>query len=337
MNDVSTGRLLVVGGYGAVGGVVTEALSAWLPGRVVPAGRDEARARRLGGVRVDLTDPAGFANVLDELGDVAVVVFCVEPPDAGPARLCLERGINLVDVGADHRLLEAVADLDGLAARAGAAAVLSVGLAPGLTNLLALRAHEEVGGAERIDLTVLLGTGERHGDDAVRWTVAGLSEPVTARPRRIALPGYGMRTAHHFPFSDQYTLRHTLGVAEATTRLCLDSRPLTAALFALRRTGLVRQQGLLTNAFTRVHIGGEGFAVRADAERGGRRASWALTGDGQSRVSGLVAAHVSRTLLTGRVRPGVHHIEQIPGLADLPERLMSDGIAVRRPVTGARQ
>ncbi|MFD8644144.1 saccharopine dehydrogenase NADP-binding domain-containing protein [Streptomyces zaomyceticus] len=334
---MSTGRVLVVGGYGAVGGVVTEALSVWFPGRVVPAGRDEARARRLGGVRVDLTDPAGFAKVLDELGDVAVVVFCVEPPDAGPARLCLERGIHLVDVGADHRLLQAVADLDGLAARAGAAAVLSVGLAPGLTNLLALRVHEEVGGAERIDLTVLLGTGERHGDDAVRWTVAGLSEPVTARPRRIELPGYGTRTAHHFPFSDQHTLRQTLGVAEATTRLCLDSRPLTAALFALRRTGLVRQQSLLTSVFTRVHIGGDGFAVRADAERDGRRVSWALTGHGQSRVSGLVAAHVSRTLLTGRVCPGVHHIEQIPGLADLPERLMPDGIAVRRPVTGARQ
>ncbi len=65
---------------------MTAALSRWFPGRVLPAGRDGARARRLGGVRVDVRDPDAFARVLEELGDVAAVVFCVEPPDAEPAQ-----------------------------------------------------------------------------------------------------------------------------------------------------------------------------------------------------------------------------------------------------------
>lgn len=335
MNEEPTGRVLVVGGYGAVGAAATACLSAWLPGRVLPAGRDAARARRLGGVRVDVADPVDFERVLDTLADVAAVVFCVEPPDAGPARQCFERGIHVVDVGASHRLLDAVAAMSGPAADAGAAAILSVGLAPGLTNLLAARAHDEVEGADRIDVSVLIGAGERHGIDAVRWTVTGLGEPVRARPMRTELPGLGARTVHPFPFSDQHTLARTLDVPEVTTRFCLDSRPLTAALFALRRTALARRPALLTAAFGRMHLGGEGFAVRADARRAGRSASWALTGHGQSRISGLVAAHATRELVAGRVPPGVHHIEQLPTLADLPERLGAHGVTVWRRTGGS--
>ncbi|MFE6286975.1 saccharopine dehydrogenase family protein [Streptomyces sp. NPDC057877] len=324
------GRILVVGGYGAVGEVVTATLAGWFPGRVLPGGRDGARARRGGGVRVDVTDADGFGQVLDGLGDVAVVVLCVEPPDSGIARTCLERGIHVVDIGATPRLLDAVAALHDTAVNAGATAVLSVGVAPGLTNLLARRAHEAVGGAARLDLTVLLGSGERHGADAVRWTVEHLADPVTARPRRTPLPGHGTRTAHPFPFSDQHTLPGTLGVPQVTTRLCLDSRPLTATLFALRRTGLLRAarrprvQRLLTGAFRGVHLGGDAFAIRADATRDDRHAARALTGRGQSRVTGLVAAYVTRDLLTGGPPPGVHHIEQLPALADLPDTLAAE-------------
>ncbi|MFC8273026.1 hypothetical protein ACFUJR_10910 [Streptomyces sp. NPDC057271] len=47
-------------------------------------------------------------------------------------------------------------------------------------------------------------------------------------------------------------------------------------------------------------------------------------------MSGMVAAYVTRELLNGTVPPGVHHIEQIPALADLPEKLAAHGVRVRR-------
>ncbi|WP_331755802.1 saccharopine dehydrogenase NADP-binding domain-containing protein [Streptomyces sp. NBC_01643] len=335
--DRPTGRILVVGGYGAVGATVTSALSEWFPGRVVPGGRDESRAQRHGGVRVDVTDLDSFRHTLDSLGDVTMMVLCVEPPDASVARACLERGIHVVDIGATQHLLDGVAELHDLATSAGATAVLSVGVAPGLTNLLARRAHDAVGGAERLDLTVLLGSGERHGTDAVRWTVDGLAaERITARSIRTALPGYGIRTVHPFPFSDQHTLRRTLGVAEITTRMCLDSRLLTGLLFALRRAGLLRAARLhtvrttLTEVFRRVHIGGDGFGIRADARRGDRHVAYTINGQAQSRVTGLVAAYVARELLTNTAPVGVHHIEELPALADLPEALEAHGVMLRR-------
>lgn len=330
------GQILVVGGYGAVGATVTATLDGWLPGRVVPGGRDAERARRLGGVRVDVTEPEDFRRVLERLGEVAAVVLCVEPPDAGVARVCLESGTHVVDVAATARLLDAVAELGGVAAEAGATGVLSVGVAPGLTNLLARRAHEAVGGADRIDLTLLFGTGERHGADALRWTLAGLAEPVRARPLRTGLPAYGTRTACPFPFSDQHTLPRTLGVPEVTTRLCLDSRALTTALFALRRSNLARAtarpvvQRRLVGALGRAHLGGDGFVVRADARCGDRHAAYALTGREQSRVTGLVAAYTARAVLAGAVPAGVHHIEEIPALVHLPEQLAQYGITLLR-------
>ncbi|MFJ8232841.1 saccharopine dehydrogenase family protein [Streptomyces sp. NPDC094448] len=327
------GRVLVVGGYGAVGSAVTAALDAWFPDRAIPASRNAAKAHRLDGVRTDIADPDGFARTLDRLPDVTVVVFCAEPPDTTAAGLCLERGIHIVDVGATAHLLDALTGLGPLARRTGAAAVLSTGVAPGLTNLLARRAHEAVGGAERIDLTLLLGTGDHHGADAVRWTLTSLTTPVPAAPLRIGLPGYGTRTAHPFPFSDQYTLPRTLGVPRVTTRLCLDSRALTAALFALRdgparlaERPAVRR--LLTGLLNRVHLGGEGFVVRADAHGHGRHTAYALTGARQSRITGLVAAHAARAVLTGAVTPGVHHIEEVPGLARLPESITGHGIGL---------
>ncbi|MFE0008704.1 saccharopine dehydrogenase, partial [Streptomyces erythrochromogenes] len=81
-------------------------------------------------------------------------------------------------------------------------------------------------------------------------------------------------------------------------------------------------------AFSRVHLGGDGFAVRADARRGDLHAAWAVTGRVQSRVTALVAAYVTRELLTGSASAGVHHIEQLPALAGLPEALGAHGLTV---------
>ncbi|WP_331771094.1 saccharopine dehydrogenase NADP-binding domain-containing protein (plasmid) [Embleya sp. NBC_00888] len=196
------GPIVLIGGYGAVGTEVGRTLAPWFPGRVLPAGRDLDRARRgaaelggaFGGARVDVTEPGSVVRLLTEYRPAAVVL-CVEPPDAEIARLCLSGGVPIVDVGASHHLLAATAALRDTAASTGARALLSVGVAPGLSNLPARRAHTEVGGADRIEITIVLGAGERHGTDAIRWTLDGLAAPVTATPARVGLPGCGVRTA----------------------------------------------------------------------------------------------------------------------------------------------
>lgn len=234
-------------------------------------------------VRVDVTDASSVRAVLRRWRP-SVVALCVDVPDGSLHAVCLEEGVSVVDVTASAEQFANVEALAPIARKRGASIVLSVGVAPGLTNVLARQAVSALGGhAESVDLTVMVGAREEHGAEAVRWTIDGILEPDAAHhsARRVDVPGIGRRTAHDMPFADQVSLRRTLGVPSVTTRLCLDSRALTWLLFGFGRSRLGRRvlgsgagRAALTGASGRLPIGGEDFVVLAEAEDAGRRAAW---------------------------------------------------------------
>lgn len=248
-------EILIVGGYGHVGRVVVETLTCRFPGKVVVAGRSaeraEACARAFGSHvawrTLDLVRPASWPSALNGVGSVVV---CAEQTDASFAAACLGRGLHYIDVSASDNLLLQIEALDPLARRSGATGVLSVGLAPGLSNLLVKHALGALDRPSKVDITVMLGLGEAHGAAAVAWTLKNLSgrfETVMngrtrsvrglSDPRRVTLTGETRaRIAYRFNFSDQHTVRRTLQVPEAATRLCFDSRRLTWLLAAMGRT-----------------------------------------------------------------------------------------------------
>ncbi|MEU8347186.1 saccharopine dehydrogenase NADP-binding domain-containing protein [Spirillospora sp. NPDC048832] len=301
-------RVVILGGYGAVGREVVAGLRGHVR-EIVVAGRDLEKARTVEGaapLRIDLR--SDDAEDLDAaLLGADAVVMCAETGNARVAERCLRRGVHYVDVSASYEVLSAIEELDGLAAGAGATAVLSVGLAPGVTNLLA----RGFGGAGT-EIGVLIGAGDRHGPSAVDWTLDSLGGIGESWRMRFP-PPYGVRTVHRFPFSDQYTLP-----GRVRTGLCLDSRALTAALPRLRR---FRGSAPVRAVFRHVHLGGDGFAVAAAS--GGRVRSFA--GRRQSRATGLATALVVR-LLDGAPR-GVRHIEDVAGPGFLPE-LAAHGFAL---------
>jgi hypothetical protein len=319
--------IIVLGGYGALGRAAATALGAWFPGDVIAAGRSLARAQLLTTAtgatvlpaQVDLSHPGELDRLLD---GAQVLVACVEHDNVRVAAACLQRGIHYVDVSASYPVLAGIERLDGLARRHSAAAVLSVGLAPGLTNLLASDCARHLESVSGVDIAVLLGLGERHGRAAVEWTLDTLhAKPPPARPQRVRFPGEARcRTTYPFGFSDQYTLRRTLGVNTVTTRLCFDSGSLTRSLFLVRRTGALRVlrsprlRRALTAAIPKLHIGNDAFAVVARAHGDNCTVTGSISGHNQSQVSGLVTAEIARQLHTAAVPPGVHHIEHITDL-----------------------
>ncbi len=269
-------RVVIVGGYGAVGKVV----AATLAERGVPvtiAGRDLRRAQELACRHPEvMTARRVDVDQADELDSVlhgaAVVVMCVERRNEQVARACLERGIHVVDISATPAVLDSIERLDTVTGRAGATAVLSVGLAPGLTNVLARWCVARLPSATSVDISILLGLAGDHGPDSARWTMDNLTsrERWGAGRRRVTLPGFGRRTVHPFPFSDQRTLTRTLGIP-VTTRVCFDSAAVTAALFGLRATGVLRVLGrlgasaALASASARLRVGGDRFVIHARA------------------------------------------------------------------------
>lgn len=332
--------VLVLGGYGAVGSAVCEELKSIFPGRIVVAGRNLQKAQRLAqrlGERVEpaQVDAAEPSTYQDLLRRTSVVVNCVERNNFTVAEQCLAHSVHYIEVSATVQLLEQLQSLQPEAERANATAVLSVGVAPGLTNLLARYARSRLGPLAEADLFVLLGLGEVHGEAAIRWTLQNLGKrfPIVSggirsemrsfgegRSTKMPEP-FGKRTAYRFDISDQHTLPHTLGIETVNTWLCFDSRLATHLLrlfVSLRLSSFLplwRASGLIAKFSGWFKLGGTGFVVQVDATGvDGARGSFALTGDGEAQTTGLVAAHVAKHLLSSPVTPGILHIEQLLSL-----------------------
>lgn len=331
---------LIVGGYGSVGRTIAGELATASDGlsSVVVAGRDETKAatvaaelgENVSGIAFDLQRIDSYARVLE---DIDHVVMCVDQAGIAFVEACLERGIDYLDVTASDEFFRRVERLDDVARAHGATAVLSVGLAPGVTNLLAKRMTDKLSTVSEIRIGVLLGLGEAFGPAASRWTLgrngreftvldAGRSRPVRGfvTPESIEFPRYGCRRAYSFDFADQHVLHRTLDVP-AKTYLCFDSRAVTAAVYGLSRFEVYRPVvgtiGLdrLTELVSTLSVGGDGFAVSVEVD--GQQDSTAKTlltavdGQEQSRVTGIVAATVSMDIHGTSVPSGVYHVHEI--------------------------
>ncbi|WP_304455047.1 saccharopine dehydrogenase [Nocardiopsis sp. YSL2] len=300
---------LVLGGYGAVGALTTAALRE--RGHTAStAGRDPRRADR----PCDLSEP-GLRGYRDALEGVDVVVNASGAEDPALVSAAAEQGAAFVDATATTHYVRAVEEL-----RPRSPVLLSVGLAPGLTNLLAAAVHADAPGEDPLDLAVVLGAGEEHGAAATAWSLGLLGrtfpDPATGAPVRnftqghaFDLPGLGRRRLYRADFSDQHALTRDLG-RPVRTRVGLDSRTLTAGLALLTHVpGASRMP-------TGIHgLGTDAWVALAQC---GTARRWAR-GRGQS----LATAHVTAwaATLVGGLAAGVHHLHEVAGLDDLPADL----------------
>ncbi|WP_017559286.1 saccharopine dehydrogenase family protein [Nocardiopsis baichengensis] len=299
-------KALVLGGYGAVGAPAVRLLRE-RGHTALAAGRDAARAD----VRVDLRE-SGLGGYREALAGADVVVNAAGAEDPALITAATGQGAAFVDATATSSYIAE-------AERLGPAApvLLSVGLAPGLTNLLAADLAASAPGPTPIDLAVLLGAGEEHGKAAQEWSFgligADFPDPVSGTPVRnftgpktFRLPGAGRRRLYRADFSDQHTLGRDLGVP-VRTRFGLDSRAATAALAALTRL----PAGLRPRVPAGLHLpGSDAWILSAQAEHGSVHA----LGRGQSRGTASVAALAAEAAVD--LEPGVHHLHHVLTLAD---------------------
>ncbi|MFI6042633.1 hypothetical protein ACIA8C_13425 [Nocardia sp. NPDC051321] len=304
-------NVLVLGGYGAVGGHAVRLLRAdGLP--VLAAGRDRARADAL----LDLSDVAGFESALD---GVAAVLNCAGAEDIRLAEVCAGRGIPFLDISATSEYVRSLEDVAG-------PVVLGVGLAPGLTTLLAVDAWSSH--RSPIDIMIGLGSGERHGDAAAAWTYGllgkhfsdpnGTSVRNFTSPRHFEVPedsGYQSASAVRADFADQHRLTRDFGVP-VRTYLRMDTRLATLGLSMLTRAPALRALA------PKRMPGSDKWVVLARASNGSAR--WAA-GRGQSKATAVVAAAAVRAAIL-RQPTGPTWIHQILRLDDLRDTLRDNEI-----------
>ncbi|GED17295.1 saccharopine dehydrogenase family protein [Aneurinibacillus migulanus] len=345
-------KIIVVGGYGCVGKTICKELGEKFPGVVYAAGRNLERAEQLSretdgkvkSLQLDIQE----AVHPDALDQARLVIMCLDQTNSGFVRSCFQSGTHYIDVSANGRFLNQVEQWSTEAEKNRATAVLSVGLAPGLTNLLALQAQKLLDQAESIELSILLSLGGRHGKAAIEWTIDNLntSFSITENNRQVTVNSFtdgkivdfgailGRKKAYRFPFSDQQTLVRTLEVPSVSTRLCFDSAVATAFMSGLRKIGAFRLlqvhriRNAMIRSFEQLHFGGDQFAVKVDAwgRKGGKDAAveCLLQGKDQSNMTAKVAVCVADALYSQVFPHGVYHIEQLFELKSMQDWLQQE-------------
>jgi saccharopine dehydrogenase (NAD+, L-lysine forming) len=315
MGALSGKRILVAGGYGAVGRV----LSAELVHRgaeVVIGGRNlqraEALAREIGAnsVPIDVQLPTTWPG---SVKSVDLVVMCVDQASARLVEYLFGLGIDYADLTAGDALFRSI---EALPRPASSAALLSVGLAPGLTNILAIAAAELLGQQpSRVDLGLLVGMADRHGEAGLDWIAGEIFDEKQSRDRWLTQFGrpWGRRIAHRVDFSDQHALMRHWPQTIVTTRLAFESRMATALLFHLADwfAGNRKVERLVRRAFTAVPVGTTSLVVTAEARGELRRAGLRFVGADECATTAHIAAIMLEAFYNFAPRTGVWHSHQV--------------------------
>lgn len=327
---------LIIGGYGAVGSIITRHLAERFPNKVLVAGRSFNKAQQLAKQLNNTVAPHQFnaatTNDYEILDQVGLVIVCIDLPDSKLAEECIERGINYIDITASQEVIKKIETLDRKAQDKQVTVALSVGLAPGITNLLAQHCIRQAPEKTPVDLFVLLGLGEKHGDAAYRWTFDNIHTvyPIVqnghtkmirsfTHPKQTQLAG--KRTFYAFNFSDQHTLTDTTASPHVVTRMAFDSKFLTGMIGLLRKPGITRLfnnkriQNSLIPIFKKSGIGSDVFAVKAATAYN----SYSITGNGEGKMTVYVATELAIQIMQQPTPSGVRHIHQL--VNDVPEFL----------------
>ncbi len=382
-------RILVIGATGRVGGSTVRALRklpGWGPNSVISVGgRSEAKFAKakerwasLSQTVVEAFDDVDFVALdhEDRVGLLAVLTnhrFDLIIHTAGPfqrrqapevLKAALALKIPYCDVCDDIELSRLAKAYDGQAHTAGVPCLISTGVWPGISSLMAVDVAEALGGPEKTDSIAFefftAGSGGA-GTTILSATFLILSEKVLAyvkgRPhyyeaasdfRTVAFgDGVGDRQVFRMNLLEAYSCHRVLGVPNVATFFgtspnvwnlllrgmamlptsVLQDRRLMQAL-AVVSEPLVRVVDKLTGSTNAMKVVG--------TSKDGKTTATALYAhqDLETCVGEGIAAFAAQ-LLAGKIKPGVHYPEEIcasPALREDVFRLATTGcFAWQRP------
>lgn len=332
-------NILIIGGYGAVGRLISTHLAQEYPKKVIVAGRNLEKAQQLARQLNDEVIPLQFDvskwDDEDVLEDIGLVVMCIDLSNKGFLDQCIRRGIDYVDITASQRIISEIEKLATVAQEYRSRVVLSVGLAPGITNLLARQCINKSSKRDWLNIFILLGLGEKHGEFAYRWTFdhmhtkydiqwGEVKRRVKSFTEPVKVDLIGEREFYLFNFSDQHSLSKSTSIKKVLTRMAFDSQILTKLFALMRMIGVTRLlkiewvQRMLIKLFNKVTIGSDVYAVKVVSGDGKDIGySCRVSGKGEGQVTAYTAILTVKYLMQNPVRYGVSHLDEI--ITDIPE------------------
>ncbi|KPN97662.1 saccharopine dehydrogenase family protein [Lysinibacillus sp. ZYM-1] len=328
-------NILIVGGYGEVGRKIAKILLSSYPNRVCIAGRNLEKAKQFCAQHKDLATPLQMdvskTVHSQQLANVGLVIMCLEQPNTAFAQLCLKEGIMYIDITASHSFLKQLENLHFTAIEHNSTAIFSVGMAPGLTNLMAMHAAKQLTSIERLHISILLGAGDTHGTAAILWILQQLNIPyhnyenqvITnfTNKRSVQFKDIGKRSVYQFNFSDQHTLAKHFPSIPIITRLGFDVESLNWFVSFLQKSRIAyllkfnRIQSILASLIQKIKMGSDVCSIQIEAigKMPHKDATVTLDfkGRDESLVTAKIAAAIARELLENEHPSGTYHIEEL--------------------------
>lgn len=346
-------KIMIVGGYGSVGRVIARQLADSFPGKVIVAGRSYKKAEALAQENEKRLIPLEFDLFKNHestpfLDDVKVVIMCLDQSNTEFVKICISRGIDYIDISASYSFISKVEQLKTESSNSESTVVLSVGIAPGLTNLLTQFSKDYFDKIERANIIIMLGMGEKHGKAAIEWTVNQINSEfkVVEKGELKEVRGYtdgittkmpenmGIHKAYRFDFTDQHVLPKSLNIPSVSTRLCFDSK-LSTGLFAFLKTigffNILKARlfkKLFINLLGKVHFGSDIFIAKVDSygTKDNKECKYecSIVGNKEGEITGKVAAIVATELYTKELPAGLYHIEELFKSTDIFSKVADD-------------
>jgi hypothetical protein len=332
----------IVGGYGAVGAATAGLLSDM-----------GVAALRVGGRRLDPAErllaglaAAGAAQAVDAFDAGSLARFCagcqVVVNCAGPsyqigdrvARAAQSAGAHYVDPGGDDPVAAA---LEAGGPHGAWTAILSAGMMPGLSSMLARWLARELDSVERLTAYIgtmdhltpagagdyLLSLGGGFGTAQAAWRAGAFAHDALSPAADIRLAFFpGPVTAYPFFSTEAERLVRDLGIRDADWYNVFDGGAhMLGALGRLQ--GAMAGESALVPAATELIRAAEldmfGRApyqvihIQLQGTRAGQPAApgVVLRGTDTYQLTGAVAAVAARSLMAGRVPPGVHYAAEV--------------------------
>jgi saccharopine dehydrogenase-like NADP-dependent oxidoreductase len=348
-----TQRVLILGGRGRIGSSVAADIVAHTQAEVTITGRTPATKvmdERVNYLELDLAETEKLRSVIpratieDGIASSNLVIHCAGPfhyRDAKVIELCIEHGVNYLDVS-DHRsfTIKALKHHDKAVA-AGVTAIVNTGIFPGISNSMVRHNVEQFDTAETIHLSYLVAGSGGAGVTVMRTTFLGLQNPfdtwmngewqkVKPYTQReiIEFPQpFGRYGVYWFDMPETFTLPKAFptiknvitkfgSVPDFYNRLTWIAANVFPKSWIQSKFGVEFLSNVshrmtdVTDRFT-----GIGVAVRSEVrgEKNGKNATYCstLVHENTATASGIGTGTIAQLLLEGKFRkPGVYPVEE---------------------------
>ncbi|MFK0733492.1 MAG: saccharopine dehydrogenase family protein [Gloeotrichia echinulata GP01] len=344
-----THRVLILGGRGRIGSSVTQDLATHTQAQITITGRSPLTQGAIswpttGQIRLLVLDLAEIDKLREAIANSDLVIHCAGPfhyRDTNVLQICIEQGVNYVDVS-DHRSYTSKAlNYHQQAAAAGVTAIINTGIFPGISNSMVRQGIEQFDQPEKVHLSYLVAGSGGAGVTVMRTTFLGLQHPFKAwiggkwqlvkpysdRETIEFLPPYGRSGVYWFDMPETFTMPKSFpSVKTVITKF--GSIPdfynhltwMTAHVFPkwlIQRDSMIEFLSHVshfmtgfTNPFT-----GIGVAVRAEVtgQKNGKTAIYCANLEYQNTAlaAGCGAGSIAQFLLEGKLKkPGVWTVEE---------------------------